>query len=48
MLEDAINGDFREENYDESRLSRLEARWKGFLSAQISSGQKVMEEREKR
>lgn len=47
MLEDAINGDFREENYDESRLSRLEVRWKGFLSAQISSGQKVMEEREK-
>lgn len=28
MLDDAISGTFREENYNETKLSRLESRWK--------------------
>ena len=32
MLDDAIEGTFVEDKYDESRMSRLESRWKDFLS----------------
>jgi len=32
MLERAIDGTFREEDYDESRLSRLESKWKKYLA----------------
>ncbi|MDO4303958.1 MAG: HAMP domain-containing sensor histidine kinase [Bacillota bacterium] len=32
MLERAIDGTFREEDYDESRLSRLETKWKKYLA----------------
>lgn len=32
MLEDAINGEFTESSYDESKLSRLESKWKQYLS----------------
>lgn len=47
MLEDAVNGTFKEENYDESRLSRLEVKWKRFLSSSATSKQRVMEEQER-
>lgn len=33
MLEQAINGEFEEERYDETELSRLEAKWKRYLTA---------------
>jgi len=33
MLSDAINGEFQESDYDETKLSRLETKWKHFLSA---------------
>lgn len=32
MLDDAINGEFTEASYDESKLSRLESKWKQYLS----------------
>lgn len=47
MLEDAINGTFEENNYDESRLSRLEVKWKRFLSSSVTSKQRIEEEQEK-
>ncbi len=47
MLEDAVNGTFREGNYDESRLSRLEVKWKRFLSSSATSKQKLLEEQER-
>ena len=47
MLEEAINDSFEEEHYDESRLSRLEAKWKHFLSSSVSSRHRLMEEQDK-
>lgn len=47
MLEDAINDTFKEEHYDESRLSRLETKWKRFLSSSVSSRHRLMEEQDK-
>lgn len=40
MLSDAINGEFQESDYDETKLSRLENKWKHFLSSsQLSKEQ---------
>ncbi len=47
MLEDAINGSFEEGDYDETRLSRLEVKWKRFLASSISSKQRMEEEQRK-
>lgn len=47
MLEDAINGNFMEGNYDETRLSRLEVKWKRFLASSMNSRQRVVEEQER-
>lgn len=47
MLEQAVSGTFREENYDESRLSRLEAKWKQYLAASQYSLQKTAKEQER-
>lgn len=47
MLEDAINGTFEERNYDESKLSRLEVKWKRFLSSSVTSKNRIEEEQEK-
>ncbi len=47
MLEDAINGTFEERCYDESRLSRLETKWKRFLASSVSSRHRLMEEQDK-
>lgn len=47
MLEDAMNGVFEESEYDESRLSRLEVKWKRFLSSSVTSRQRLKEEQEK-
>lgn len=44
MLDDALDGYFNEGDYDESRLSRLEVKWKRFLSSQMSARQKLLEE----
>ncbi len=47
MLEDAINDTFEEKDYDESRLSRLEVKWKRFLSSSMTSRHRIMEEQER-
>lgn len=40
MLSDAMNGEFQESDYDETKLSRLESKWKHFLSSsQLSKEQ---------
>lgn len=46
MLDDAIAGTFREENYDETRLSRLESRWKQYLAASVLAEEKLRREKE--
>ncbi len=46
MLDDALNNKFEERNYDESRLSRLEVKWKRYLTASKNSGVKVKQERD--
>lgn len=47
MLEDAINDTFEESNYDESRLSRLEVKWKRFLTSSVASKHRIYEEQER-
>lgn len=47
MLDAAIRGDFEEHDYDESRLSRLEVKWKQFLGASQCSRQNLEQEKEK-
>lgn len=46
MLDDAIAGTFREEDYDETRLSRLESRWKQYLASSTLSEEKLRREKE--
>lgn len=46
MLEDALNDRFNERKYDESRLSRLEVKWKRYLAASKQSRRKVGQERD--
>lgn len=47
MLDAAIKGDFEEHDYDESRLSRLETKWKQFLGASQCSRQNLEQEKER-
>ena len=47
MLEDAINDTFEESYYDESRLSRLEVKWKRFLTSSLASKHRIYEEQER-
>ena len=47
MLEDAINDTFEESCYDESRLSRLEVKWKRFLTSSLASKHRIYEEQER-
>ena len=46
MLTDAINGTFEESRYDETELSRLESRWKQYLTTSKMSMEKTGKERE--
>ena len=45
MLDAAIEGTFVESEYDETRLSRLESRWKEFLGSSVLSNQNLETER---
>lgn len=45
MIEEAMDGTFSEEDYEETELSKLEAKWKRFLTSAKLSHQKVEEER---
>lgn len=47
MIDDALDGNFKEEDYNESRLSRLEVKWRRFLSSQMSAGQKLLKEQDR-
>ncbi len=46
MIDEAANGTFEESCYDETELSRLEMKWKRFLSMSKLSHQRVEEERQ--
>lgn len=46
MLDEAIAGTFRESDYDESRLSRIESKWKHFLGASVLSKENIEKEKE--
>ncbi len=45
MLDAAIDGNFVESSYDETRLSRLESRWKEFLGSSVLSNKNLEAER---
>ena len=45
MIDEAMNGSFEEQNYDETELSKLEVKWKRFLTSSKLSNQKLEEER---
>ena len=45
MLDSAIEGTFTEKDYDETRLSRLESRWKEFLGSSVLSNKNLEAER---
>ncbi len=45
MLDDAMNGTFNESSYDETKLSRLESKWKDFLGTSVLSNQNLEAER---
>lgn len=47
MLDEAMNGDFRESDFDESLLSALETRFAHYLSASAHSAQNVAEEKDR-
>lgn len=47
MMTEAIDGTFEESRYDETELSRLESRWKQYLTTSKMSLQKTQIEREK-
>lgn len=46
MLDEAINGTFEESRYDETELSRLEAKWKQYLTSSKMSMEKTKQEKE--
>lgn len=46
MLENAIQGTFREERFDESRLSAVEARLAQYLAASASAARELQEEKD--
>lgn len=45
MIDEAMAGTFEEQNYDETELSKLESKWKRFLTSSKLSNQKIEEER---
>ena len=47
MLDAAIEGRFEEESFDETRLSRLESRWKEFLGTSVLSNKNLETERQR-
>ena len=47
MIDEAMDGTFSEMDYEETEISKLEAKWKRFLVSAKLSSQKVEEERKK-
>ena len=46
MIDDAMDGTFSEQDYEETEISKLEAKWKRFLTSSKLSNQKLEEERQ--
>ncbi len=46
MLEEAMNGEFHESAYDETKLSRLESKWKQFLNSSYMVQENLERERD--
>ncbi|BCN28799.1 sensor histidine kinase [Anaeromicropila herbilytica] len=46
MIDNAMNGSFIESDYDETELSKLEVKWKRYISSSILSKKKIEKERE--
>jgi len=46
MLDSAIAGDFRESDYDETKISQLESKWKQFLGTSVLSRENLEKEKE--
>lgn len=46
MLDEAIAGTFREADYDETQLSRVEAKWRHFLGTSVLSKENLEKEKE--
>lgn len=46
MLDAALSGDFQENDYDETKLSRLESKWKRFLAASMLTRENLNREKE--
>lgn len=46
MLSEALSGTFQEEIYDETKLSKLETKWKRFLAASLLSKENLTREKE--
>lgn len=46
MLTDAIGGEFEEDKYDETELSRLESKWRAYLTHSKMSMQQVEQEKQ--
>lgn len=46
MLDAAVSGEFEEQDYNESELSKLEVKWKRFLSSSMLSNQNIEKERQ--
>lgn len=46
MLDAAIAGDFRESDYDETKISQLESKWKQFLGTSVLSRENLEKEKE--
>lgn len=47
MLDEAIAGTFEESDYDESKLSKVESKWKHFLAASVLSRANVEKEKDR-
>lgn len=45
MLDEAIAGNFEESTYDESKLSKIESKWKRFLGASVLSKENLEKEK---
>lgn len=45
MLDSALDGNFVESDYNETKLSRLESKWKAFLGSSVLSNQNLEQER---
>lgn len=46
MIDEAMDGTFSENDYEETELSKLEVKWKRFLTSAKLSNEKIWEERE--